>query len=167
MRTFVMGDLHGAWKALRQCLERAAFDRHEDRLIQPGDVADGYDQVFECVEELLSLDHLVAIRGIHDAWFLEYLRTGNHPDRWRQGGYGTLQSYLRPLGRAGELTRTLSRYLTTLIPGDIPEAHRGFFTRQRLHYVDEENNCFVHAGYNRYLPFFTQHEEVYFWDRRL
>lgn len=29
----VMGDIHGAHKALQQCLERSAFDRNKDTLI--------------------------------------------------------------------------------------------------------------------------------------
>ena len=41
MRTFVMGDIHGAYNALLQCLKRSGFDYENDQLIQLGDVADG------------------------------------------------------------------------------------------------------------------------------
>ena len=45
MRTFVMGDIHGASKTLRQRLERAPLHREKDRLIQLGDAADGFGEV--------------------------------------------------------------------------------------------------------------------------
>ena len=32
-RTFVIGDIHGAYRALRQCLERAEFEYEEDELL--------------------------------------------------------------------------------------------------------------------------------------
>lgn len=50
MRTFVLGDIHGAAKALEQCFERSEFDKKNDLLIQLGGVVDRHDEVFECVE---------------------------------------------------------------------------------------------------------------------
>lgn len=41
MRTFVIGDIHGAYKALVQFLEHSGFDYDNDRLIPIGDIADG------------------------------------------------------------------------------------------------------------------------------
>jgi serine/threonine protein phosphatase 1 len=38
MRTLVMGDIHGAHKALVQCLEKSGFNMEHDRLIQLGDI---------------------------------------------------------------------------------------------------------------------------------
>lgn len=162
-----MGDIHGNWKALRQCLDRSGFDRRTDTLIQLGDIADGYDEVSECVEELLTLKDLICIKGNHDAWLLEYLGTGWHPDMWRQGGCGTARSYLRPLGKEDLIVRTSSGYRTALNPGDIPDAHRRFFERQLLYYLDDDHNCFVHAGFDRHMPFPRQHEDLYLWDRSL
>jgi serine/threonine protein phosphatase 1 len=48
-----MGDIHGAYRALVQCLERSGFDRSADMLIQLGDVADVFEEVYDCVEELM------------------------------------------------------------------------------------------------------------------
>jgi serine/threonine protein phosphatase 1 len=42
MRTLVMGDIHGAYKALVQCLEKAKYDPSADTLILLGDVTDRY-----------------------------------------------------------------------------------------------------------------------------
>ena len=151
-----MGDIHGAWKALVQCLERAGFDYQTDQLIQLGDVADGHADVYRCVEELLRIKNLIAIRGNHDEWFAEYINTGVHPDEWQQGGSGTAGSYLRLTGKDNGLN-----------PADIPATHQAFFRQQHLYYIDEQNNCFVHAGFNRQQPFKGQPSDIYTWDRQL
>ncbi|MEM7039998.1 MAG: metallophosphoesterase, partial [Bacteroidota bacterium] len=68
MRTFVLGDLHGAHRALEQVLERAAFDVERDCLITIGDIIDGWPEAPECVETLLQIQHRIDIRGNHDIW---------------------------------------------------------------------------------------------------
>ena len=136
MNTFVMADIHGAYQALRQCLDRAGFDCTHDRLIQLRDVADGFNEVYGCVEELLAVDHLVAIRGNHDSWPLEFIDTGYHSDKWSKGGKGTLQSYLKQAGREKLILRVGSGCKTGLEPGDLPAAHRDFFRQQVLYHLD-------------------------------
>jgi len=66
METFVMGDIHGSFIALKQCLQRSKFNYHRDKLIVLGDIIDRHDEAFECVEELLKIRNLVVIRGNHD-----------------------------------------------------------------------------------------------------
>ena len=58
MKTFVIGDIHGTYKALLQCFERSGFDYKRDRLVLIGDVCDGYPDVVECFDELLKIDNL-------------------------------------------------------------------------------------------------------------
>ena len=43
-RLLVLGDIHGAAKALTQVLERSNFDPTGDRIIFLGDVADGWSE---------------------------------------------------------------------------------------------------------------------------
>ncbi|WON93822.1 hypothetical protein [Sphingobacterium sp. UGAL515B_05] len=50
---------------------------------------------------------------------------------------------------------------------DIPESHKAFFKNQLLYYIDEQNRCFVHAGFERTLPFFSQEDESYYFNRTL
>lgn len=50
-KTFVIGDIHGAYDALLQCLERSEFDYESDRLICLGDICDRRPHVKECVDE--------------------------------------------------------------------------------------------------------------------
>lgn len=167
MRTFVMGDIHGAYKALIQCLEKAEFNYEEDQLVQLGDVADGYNEVFECVEELLKINNLIAIKGNHDEWFNDFIQSGIHPQSWVQGGKATAILYLRLKGREYIITPSGNSYKTFLNPGDIPERHQQFFRNQHLYYIDNENNCFVHGGFNRLVEFKGQIPYMYYWDRSL
>ncbi|MHB1920854.1 MAG: metallophosphoesterase [Chitinophagaceae bacterium] len=167
MRTFVMGDVHGGYQAMKQCLERSSFEYDKDILIQLGDIADGHDQVYECVEELLQIKNLVALKGNHDEWFNEFIQNGYHPDRWRQGGFATAKSYLRIIGKDDLISRSGDGFITALNPSDVPQTHQTFFRKQHLYYIDEFNNCFVHAGFDRHKPFIGQSREDYFWDRKL
>lgn len=149
-KTFVIGDIHGGYKALLQCLERSQFDKEKDTLISLGDICDGRNEVYECVEELLTIKNLVAIRGNHDQWFYEFIRTGIHGSQWTQGAHKTMESYM--------------------INCDIkiPESHEKFFGTQLNYYIDEKNRLFVHGGFNRHCEINKQpFEYIYYWDRDL
>jgi serine/threonine protein phosphatase 1 len=167
MKTFVMGDLHGTYHALMQCLERSGFDYRNDCLIQLGDVADGFPYVYECVEELSKIDHLISLKGNHDDWFNEFIRTDYHPFFWNHGGKDTLISYLNHAGKSGKLFAKGNGYKTGLVAADIPLTHREFFGKQKLYHIDDHNRCFLHAGFKRLVPFFDQKKEDYYWDRAL
>ena len=168
MRKFVMGDIHGAHRALLQCLERASFDYANDLLIQLGDIADGFDEVYECVEELFKIKNLIAIRGNHDEWFNRFCETGYHEQHWSQGGKGTVNSYSKYSGKKPNfIASKFFGFTVNIDPADIPEKHKAFFRDQVLFHVDNQENCFVHAGFNRYQPFYDQREETYYWDRSL
>ncbi|ULT39930.1 metallophosphoesterase [Niabella defluvii] len=126
MKTFVMGDLHGAYKALDQCLLRCGFDPVNDTLIQLGDVCDGHSEVYECVEVLINISNLVAIKGNHDVWFQEFLETDFHPVYWIYGGVGTIRSYLNHAGKPGMFRSSGSGYKTALESSNIPQAIKIF-----------------------------------------
>lgn len=167
-RIFCMGDIHGAHKALKQCLERSNFDYENDTLIQLGDVCDGWSEVYECVEELLKIKNLIAIKGNHDDWFLDFIKYGQHGVNWQQGGLGTLKSYCKNLDK--EWNPTFAGYITNLIVEDIPETHREFFKNQKLYHIDYKNRFFVHGGFDRtqfvdYLAVTAPHD--FYWDREL
>lgn len=98
-RTFCCGDIHGAHKALVQCLERSGFDKENDTLIQLGDVVDGWSEMYECVEELLTIKNLISIKGNHDEVFRIWLERGVHMFDWSQGGRAVITSYARHTDR--------------------------------------------------------------------
>lgn len=66
-RRFVLGDVHGNFKALKQVLKKSKFDYEKDSLIIIGDVVDGYNCSYEVVEELLKIKNRVFIIGNHDS----------------------------------------------------------------------------------------------------
>lgn len=170
MREFVIGDIHGAHIPLKQCLERCGFDKRFDRLYTLGDICDGWPYVFECVEELLSID-TIDVMGNHDEWFWKFLNSGVHPDQWVQGGKGTAKSYLRQLGKEELIARNyIGGYITALLPNDVPASHWGFFAGQKLYHKDSKNRLFIHAGFDRAQPLEVQKvmspAELY-WDRKL
>lgn len=132
MSNYVMGDIHGGYLALEQCLERCKFDYQNDTLIQLGDIIDGNrpDWIL-CMKELQKIKNLILIKGNHDQWLREYLETGVAKQIWlSQGGQCTLDVYLKGLD-----------------DGIITEDEvRAFFNKQVRYYLDDDNRLFVHGG---------------------
>ncbi len=144
-RVFVIGDIHGAYRALRQCLDRSAFDYEADHLICLGDVADGWPETKAAVDELLRIKHLTYILGNHDWWTLEWMHTGTIEPVWfRQGGEATVKSY----------------------HASVPASHQAFFSNAPLYYV-HQNKLFVHAGIDPLTPIADQDRDTFLWDRSL
>lgn len=147
MKTFVVGDIHGALKALTQCLVRSNFNSNTDTLIVLGDVCDGFPEVKECVELLLNLKNMVYVLGNHDAWFDDYIRTGIAQPIWTsQGGNATLHSYCY----------------------GIPDEHAKLFRTAQAKYIDyDRNQLHVHGGFSLGMKFENNSSEIFMWDRTL
>jgi serine/threonine protein phosphatase 1 len=144
-RTFVIGDIHGAFRALKQCLERASFDYENDRLIALGDVCDGWPETKECVDELMKIKNLIFILGNHDMIMLDWMETGQMAESWFvHGGEATCLSY-------GET---------------IPRSHIDFIKKGILYHL-EDNKLFVHAGILPDRKLEQQGPSVFMWDRTL
>ncbi|MBF0330460.1 MAG: metallophosphoesterase [Candidatus Omnitrophica bacterium] len=146
MKVFAIGDIHGAYKSLLQCLERSAFDYQQDRLIVLGDVCDGYPEVRQCVDELLKVKHCDFIIGNHDQWALDWALRGDAPRIWTsQGGYRTIASYNG---------------------GPMPQAHIDFLKNGHL-WLELDGRLFVHGGFDPALPMDKQNAQVLMWGRDL
>lgn len=167
-KRFVLGDIHGNYKALMQCLERSNFNYEEDTLIQLGDVCDGHNQTYEVVEELLKIKNLISIKGNHDDWFFKWIQTGVNPSGWAQGQKATGMSYLEHSRPKVEWYQH-NEYGTNwnIKVSDIPGSHIKFFRDQLPYYRDEENNLFIHGGFNRHYYLKEQLPETFWWDRDL
>jgi len=155
MRTLVIGDIHGNYKGLMQCLQRSGFSYSKDTLISLGDVVDGHSESFEVVEELLKIKNLIAIKGNHDDWFLQWLNTSINPTGWKQGQKATGLSYLKH-SRPDESWYTIDpitcdKFVINIKPFDVPKKHIEFFDKQLPYYRDNENNLFIHGGFNRHF----------------
>ena len=130
MRNLVIGDIHGAYAALKQIEERAAIT-DDDHVIFIGDAVDGWHESKEVVEWLISHPNLVWVRGNHDAWFQDWL-LGFDPGYiwWSQGGYATLKSF-SGISANGDLARDMLRQIKK---------------RQCDVYRNIEGYVFVHGG---------------------
>ncbi|MBF0618749.1 MAG: metallophosphoesterase [Candidatus Omnitrophica bacterium] len=146
MKTFVSGDIHGAYKALLQCLERSGFDYQKDRLIVLGDVCDGYPEVRQCIDELLKIKHCDLVIGNHDKWALDWALRGDKPEIWTgQGGDRTIASY---------------------DGGPMPQRHIDFLKSGQL-WLELDGQVFVHGGLNPDVPLKSHSAEALMWDRNL
>lgn len=132
-RTFVIGDIHGNYKALTQCLELSKLDYEKDELIVLGDIVDGYPEAPQCIEKLCQIKNLIVIIGNHDQWCIDWLKFGKRPNIWvDQGGQATIDAYLQ------EAEKTDDTSLMT--------THREFWKKAHYYYVDDKDRLFVHGG---------------------
>ncbi|HEY4063596.1 MAG TPA: metallophosphoesterase family protein [Puia sp.] len=151
-KTYVIGDIHGAEKALRQLIDKIS-PKKNDRLIFLGDYVDGWSQSRQVIEYLMELEEshaCIFIRGNHDAWCEEWLGGyGEDPDWLFHGGQATVDSYKG-------------------ITPEQKEAHLAFFYRMRPYYEDGAGRLFIHAGFSSmHGPAREHHASNYFWDRTL
>lgn len=144
MRRFVIGDTHGAYYALIQCLKQVSFNYEEDLLIHLGDVCDGYPHTRACIDELLKIKNLVYILGNHDEWALAWMQNGSRENIWMtQGGINTINSYV----------------------DGVPKEHIDFLDKAKLYY-ELDNKLFVHAGLDiNQKDMSKQNRDVLLWDR--
>ncbi len=151
-RKIVIGDIHGALKALEQVLTRLKLEK-KDELIFIGDFVDGWSESAQVIQYLIDLEktnHCVFIKGNHDAWAEEWLKTGLADPEWVQhGGAETIKSYM---GLSKEQI----------------DSHISFFGKMLYYVIDRENRLFVHAGFSSiYGPEMEHYESNFYWDRTL
>ncbi len=140
-RRWVIGDIHGAHKALVQCLERSAFDIQNDLLICLGDLCDRWPEVNRVMDTLLEVKNLVLLLGNHDLWALEWFIKGNTPDIWLvQGGDITMSAYKQ----------------------GIPRNHVTLLSEALLYY-ELDKKLFVHGGFKPDKPIKGQGRETLLW----
>lgn len=152
MRTYVIGDIHGGLRALKQVLERVQ-PHPEDRFVFVGDYVDGWSENAETVQYLMNFSEsysCVFLRGNHDELCHNYLQSGQAPELWLQhGGALTKKGYDR------------------LSEEDI-KIHLSFFEKLENFFIDEENKLFVHAGFtNLHGPQHEYYPNLVYWDRTL
>lgn len=165
-RTLVIGDIHGAARALDQALDRARFDPAADRLISLGDVCDRGPEVDRCIDRLLALDHVLLVRGNHDDWALDWLRTGEADQWWLgNGGDGTVAAYARRAGVAVPRRPAGVVELSRTVPAD----HIAFLEAGADYHIetrpDGRHALFTHAGWDPRQPPGRQSEEDLRWSR--
>lgn len=151
-RTLVIGDIHGGLKALKQVFQKATVTT-EDKLILLGDYVDGWSESSAVMDYLLELtrsNECVFIKGNHDVWCEEWLRTGIADRTWLiHGGQETVNSYMG-------------------VTAAIRTQHLHFFEQMPYYFIDEQNRLFIHAGFtSMHGPQKEFHSSNFSWDRTL
>ncbi|MCX6316994.1 MAG: metallophosphoesterase [Bacteroidetes bacterium] len=151
-RTLIIGDIHGGLRALEQVLERAAVTP-DDILIFLGDYVDGWSESFGVLARIIELSQqqtCICIKGNHDVWLEEWLRSSKEDTKWLvHGGVSTKQSY------AAVDTETRLQHLH-------------FLERMKLYETDEQQRLFIHAGFTSMHGPEQEHYTTNFsWDRTL
>jgi len=151
-RTFVIGDIHGALRALKQVLEKAAVTT-EDTLIFLGDYVDGWSDSAETISFLINLQsthNCIFIRGNHDELCYTWLTKKNDNPEWvKHGGQATMKSYAK------------------LSEEEIAD-HLRFYESLTDYHIDFKNRLFLHAGFtNLHGPSREFFSKMFYWDRTL
>jgi serine/threonine protein phosphatase 1 len=148
-RTLVLGDVHGAARALDQVFDRSGFDPHQDRLISLGDICDGWPEVDRCFDLLLGVDRLELILGNHDEWALQWMGTGKALWGWHdEGGKGTVASYARRARRDPPETPREARQVAETVPAAHMDLLQGALPYLIETGHDGRRRLFTHGGWN-------------------
>ncbi|MEQ9425304.1 MAG: metallophosphoesterase [Cyclobacteriaceae bacterium] len=153
MATFVLGDIHGAYKALDQCIDRSKFDFKNDTLIFLGDVCDRYPETVACIDLLITIPKLVPLLGNHDLWLKMWLegKFFDYEVWWKQGG-----------------DLTMKEYSESPLFDDLKKKHlNNYFSKTQLYHKDDQNRVFVHAGFDYREPIENSTERFLLWERDL
>lgn len=151
-RKFVIGDIHGGYKALIQVLNRAEVTPN-DQLIFLGDYVDGWSDPVRVIDKLIELDKTndcIFLRGNHDDLLNQYLRETTTNKSWlSHGGQETVNNYqLQTLKKVDE--------------------HLKFLEDLKNYHIDSENRLFVHAGFSKTSGIENEYYDyVFYWDRTL
>lgn len=131
MQTYAIGDIHGGLRALKELLELLDF-KEDDTLIFMGDYVDGWSESAHVVQHLIALSKMVNcvfIKGNHDVWCENWLRTQEvNPTWYMHGGKETIESY-------------------EVISSKEKKEHLYFFENLKMYHIDTENRLFLHAGF--------------------
>lgn len=152
MRTFVIGDIHGALRALEQLIELIGPQQH-DRFVFMGDYVDGWSQSAQVISYLIKFEKehdCIFLKGNHDAWCEDWLNGRGADTVWLfHGGESTVESY-------------------AAITPEERDTHLRFFYRLHNYYEDEENRLYIHAGFaSMHGPGKERDKSNFMWDRTL
>jgi len=151
-RTLVIGDIHGGLKALQQIFKKAVVTA-ADKLIFLGDYVDGWSESAAVMDYMMQLDktnECIFIKGNHDVWCEDWLRTDKGDSTWLvHGGAETVESY-EGVSHVKKLE------------------HLNFFERMPYYHIDEQKRLFIHADFtSMHGPEKEFHSSNFSWDRTL
>jgi len=149
MVDYVIADIHGNYKGFKKVMEDSPFNNDKDKLIILGDIVDGGRQTKQCIDLALSFKKILFIKGNHDMWFYLWASDGIEIPAWvHQGGYATMESY--------DFDRK-----------NIPDSHKEMIENGKYYHISNNNDIFVHGGFNPKVPINKTNVDILVWDRSL
>lgn len=92
MKAYAISDIHGNYKGLIELLGKVNFDYNLDKLYFLGDLADGYDDVLNCLLLFKRIKNLHPIFGNHDLYIKDWIFNNKISGRWLNiGGNKTIK----------------------------------------------------------------------------
>lgn len=151
-KTFVIGDIHGGLRALKQILEKVSITP-KDTLIFLGDYVDGWSESPQVIDFLIALgkkQNCIFIKGNHDDLLLNYLKTNSYSEEWfMHGGKSTVDAYKK-------------------VTAQTKQKHIIFLEELQPYYLDNKNRLFIHAGFTNLKGIeFEFFKPLFYWDRTL
>ncbi len=151
-KTYVIGDIHGGLKALKQVLDLLP-KAEDDLFIFLGDYVDGWSEASETVSFLIDFsegNNCVLLRGNHDELVYTFLKGKENNTMWlAHGGESSKKSY-----------ENLSKAIL--------KEHLKFFEKLKNYYIDSSNRLYLHAGFtNQNGPQHEYFPNTVYWDRTL
>jgi serine/threonine protein phosphatase 1 len=154
---YAIGDIHGCLDHLKRLLDEIKPDLHRDRLLFIGDYIDrgpdsrGVVDYVIRLKELYPPEHIICLKGNHEAMFLDFL-DGREVNLFLfNGGLSTILDYF------GEDWRQKQQMV-------LPIDHHIFYKELRLFY-ETPDFIFVHGGIAPGVPLTEQQEEDLLWIR--
>lgn len=170
MKTYVVGDIHGSYKALLQAIERSPFNPEQDRLITVGDYLDGgwHIEILSVIQFLNQLPNWIGLIGNHDFWMYDAIHNSamTADKKWlSHGAKQTLHTLKIDYVVFDELM-----YLRSYPPKIVSDFLEGL----SLYFIDDDDNVFLHGGWNRPEQRLDKSETILgnqldelYWDREL
>ena len=170
MKNYVVGDIHGSYKALLQAIERSPFRPEEDRLITIGDYLDGgwHIEIIPVIEYLNQLPNWIGLIGNHDSWMYDALNNSAMTANKHWLLHGAKQT-LFTLGVQYVVFDELM-YLRSYPPQIVSD----FLDTLSLYFIDDDDNVFLHGGWKDPVQRIEDSDTVLnndlqdlYWDREL
>ncbi len=157
MDIYAVGDIHGCLDQLEMLLDEVQPDLEQGVLLFVGDYIDRGPDSRGVVEYVLRLqqqyprDHVICLKGNHEAMFLDFLQGLERELFLFNGGLGTLRQYW---GDNWDSKKELI----------LPPEHESFFQELRPYY-ETPDYIFVHGGLKPGVPLVEQEEKDLLWIR--
>jgi serine/threonine protein phosphatase 1 len=159
---FAISDVHAHYDAMKRRFDqiRPFLDKGDHRLIMLGDYIDEGKDSYRCLQLAYDLqqeygvDQVVALRGNHEEWFLDFLFDAG--DDWlaEDDNYRTSRTFLLDDQRE-KLDQMHSREeILSYLKDCIKKNHKELIAwlKKLPYYYETETQIFVHAGVDEEIP---------------